>query len=174
MSAKPVMYLDVDGVLWDIHPDAKPGDAKVAKGANGVAEFMDFAHEHFEVRWCTTWAMSGRMHPETRDRLVEHTGVPFHIWSRVRSSLGFQREKHDNIDAEMHRETGRPFVWVEDELTEEDHQWLRGNHWADRYFLTNVFTDPDSLKKTHAKLETWLDAICAAVSCSPTVEGDEP
>jgi len=41
---KPVLYLDIDGVLWDVDMSKVPAvemeDAY--KGANGVAEFMAF------------------------------------------------------------------------------------------------------------------------------------
>lgn len=66
---KPVLYLDVDGVLWDLPRDVNGKHcASTPIGAKGVREFIHFALEHFEVRWCTTWAMGGYMRPETLDR----------------------------------------------------------------------------------------------------------
>lgn len=142
------MYLDVDGVLWDLprNPDGVIFQGE-PQGAQGVLEFIQFAHQHYEVRWCTTWAMSGRMHPETLDRLADHTQVPRHLWARVGASRGFRRHKHENIAEEEHLE-GRPFVWVEDGLTPEEHAWLRARGWEDRYYHTDVFEDPDALLKT--------------------------
>lgn len=153
---RPVLYLDVDGVLWDLprNPGGKIHSGE-PQGARGVEEFIDFVLEHFEVRWCTTWAMVGYMRPETLRRLADHTGVPAETWAKVQPSKGWSTAKHQNIDAEEHR-TGRPFVWVEDELLPKEHQWLRGNHWHDHYFHTDVFKDPDALVKTTRRLQAWL------------------
>jgi len=156
---KPVLYLDVDGVLWDLRPDASHlvSTTDNAKGANGLREFLDLAFEHFEVRWCTCWAMSGIMRPEGRETLEKYTGISFSEWAQIRPSLGFSKFKHETIDADEHR-AGRPFVWVEDGLMPQEHQWLRGNHWSDRYFHTDVFEDADALVKTTARLRDWLAA----------------
>ncbi len=157
---KPVLYLDVDGVLWDIQQRLKD-DPKIivasdpttfACAANGLEEFLEYALEKFEVRWCTTWAMRGVMHPDTMERLKEHTGVPVETWNKVHSSLGWVTFKHQNVDWNEYRE-GREFVWVEDELLEEELQMLRGNHALDNYYLTDVFEDADALVKTTAKLK---------------------
>lgn len=153
---KPVLYLDVDGVLWDL-PRNDNGVIHSGEpiGARGVEEFIDFAHQHFAVRWITTWAMAGFMRPSTFHKLVEYTGVPRHKWARVGRSKGFRRHKHECIDVEEHK-AGRPFVWVEDGLTPAEHTWLQANGWEDRYFYTNVFKDPDALLKTLAALREWI------------------
>ena len=88
---KPGMYLDVDGVLWVI-------DDTGYHGAPGVAEFMDFALENFEVRWCTCWTMSGAMDKEDCERLAEWTGVSADVWQLVQPSLGFYDHKTECID----------------------------------------------------------------------------
>lgn len=156
---KPVLYLDVDGVLWVVRhnvPIIAAGDPRAyAMGAPGLDDFLEFAFQNFEIRWCTTWALTGHMFMETRERLAEHTGVPASTWARVRDSNGWMTYKHENIALEEHR-AGRPFVWVEDTLLEEEHQWLRGNGWSDRYFFTDVFADPSALQHTTDRLRIWL------------------
>ena len=146
-AERPVLYLDIDGVLWDVDQTSPAGIGYGARGARGIGIFVKFALEHFEVRWCTMWAPSGTLHMEGRETLAQHTGIPASTWARVRSSKGHVRFKHETIDHAEHL-AGRPFVWVEDGLLPEEHQWLRGNGWQDRYFHTDVFADPDALVKT--------------------------
>lgn len=157
---KPVLYLDVDGVLWDIQQRLKDDSSIIvaqdpttfACAANGLDEFLDYVLEKFEVRWCTSWAMSGTMHPDVMERLKEHTGVPVEIWSMVRPSLGWINFKHQNMDWTEIRQ-GREFAWVEDELLEEELEMLRVFQCLDNYYYTDVFEDADDLIKTTAKLK---------------------
>lgn len=156
---KPVLYLDVDGVLWDIQQQLKDDPTIVAAdpttfacAAKGLEDFLEYALERFEVRWCTTWAMSGHMKMRDKELLEAHTGIPVRTWAKVRDSLGWYNLKSENIDWEEHHE-GRPFAWVEDGLLEEELQMLRANHFIDSYYYTDVFEDPDALIKTLAKLK---------------------
>ena len=153
---KPVLYLDVDGVLWDLPRDQQGHICSDQPcGARGIQEFIEFVLENFEARWCTAWALRGRMYADGLERLAEYTGISSHLWAQVFPSRGWLHHKHECIDAEEHRE-GRLFVWVEDDLTQPEHQWLRGNDWQDRYFYTDVFEDPDALLKTLEKLKLWI------------------
>lgn len=157
---KPVLYLDVDGVLWDIQQRLKDDPTisvtsdptTFACGANGLEEFVEYMLEKFEVRWCTTWAMHGVMRDEDLQRLEDHTGIPTDAWAQVKPSLGWVTFKHQNIDWTEFRE-GREFVWVEDGLLEEELQMLRVFQCLDNYYYTDVFEDADALVKTLAKLK---------------------
>lgn len=152
---KPVLYLDVDGVLWDIvegDTDRAERTPKWAGPAKGLDEFLEYVFETFEVRWCTTWAMSGTMSPETMENLYGHTGVPIETWAKVQPSCGWYDFKSENVDWIEHR-AGREFAWVEDELCTFDHEYLRENGFQDSYYYTDVFEDADALVKTLAKLK---------------------
>ena len=74
------------------------------------------------------------------------------IWRRVSYSKGWYDFKYENIDLEEHK-NGRPFVWVEDELLPQEHEWLEKHGWTDNYFYTNIFKDSYSLVKTLEKLK---------------------
>ena len=157
---KPVLYLDVDGVLWDIQRRLKD-DPKAVVGsdpttfacaANGLEEFLEYVLEKFEVRWCTTWAMGGSMPEHSMLLLKEHTGVSVDTWAQVQPSLGWYDYKSENINwNEYHG--GREFAWIEDDLLEEEIHTLERNGCIDNYFHTDVFEDSDALIKTLAKLK---------------------
>ena len=152
---KPVLYLDVDGVLWDIvegDTDRAARTPKWAGPAKGLEEFLEYVLEVFEVRWCTTWAMSGTMHPNMMKRLEGHTGVPVETWAKVQPSCGWYDFKSENVDWVEHR-AGREFAWVEDELCTFEHERLRAYGFTDNYYYTDVFEDSDALVKTLAKLK---------------------
>ncbi len=152
---KPVLYLDVDGVLWNIvegEPDRAARKPTWAGPANGLENFLEYAFETFEVRWCTTWAMSGTMRPEDMENLYGHTDVPVETWAKVQPSYGWREYKSENVDWEEH-DAGRPFAWVEDELCTFEHETLRKHGFQDSYYYTDVFEDADALVKTLAKLK---------------------
>ncbi len=153
MVEKPVMYLDVDGVLWTV-------DGTGYHGAIGLAEFMMFALEHYEVRWCTAWAVSGKMDLTRLAMLSEWTGVDILIWVQVESSFGWHTYKTETIDwGEVER--GRRFVWIEDEILSEEYEILRQRGIEDWYIHTNVLVDSKALLKTLTKLR---ECVAAAVT----------
>lgn len=144
MAEKPVLYLDVDGVLWDV-------DETGYHGAPGVAEFMDFALEHYEVRWCTSWGTSGRLRPASLELLAEWTGVAVSIWTQVRPSRGWRDLKTETVDwDEVDR--GRTFIWIEDELLPEERAVLVGRGIEDWYIHADVLKDPNALLNALAEL----------------------
>ena len=149
----PVIYLDVDGVLWDLRPGAPriAGPAEWAKGANGCRAFIDWALAHCEVRWCTTWALSGRMDAQHLERLAVYTGIPTSVWSRVRPSRGWRSDKTEAIAWEEHR-AGRPFAWLEDGLLPRELEALADHGFLDAYVHVDVFRDPDALAGAHQEL----------------------
>ena len=144
MAEKPVMYLDVDGVLWTV-------DDGGYSGALGLREFLEYALANYEVRWCTTWAVSGGMDRSRQQTLEEWTGEPVEVWEQVRPSLGWRDFKTGAIDwSEVER--GRRFVWIEDELLPEEREVLCERGIEDWFIYTNVLEDPNALLKTLAKL----------------------
>ena len=153
-AVRPVLYLDIDGVLWDFrHPEAGP-----AAAAEGIAEFMDFVLSAFEVRWLTYWAPTGSMDDSGIQRLEEHTGLSPAIWTQVRASRGFSGTKVRGISWDEHQ-GGRPFVWVDDDVGAADLEYLRRRGYLDALFLTDVLVDPHALYKTLAHLKRWVESI---------------
>ena len=150
MAEKPVMYLDVDGVLWTV-------DDGGYSGALGLREFLEYALANYEVRWCTSWVTSGDMDRSSQQLLEEWTGEPLEVWEQVRPSLGWMEAKTECIDwGEV--DAGRRFVWVEDELLERERSVLRERGIEDWFIYTNVLEDPEALLKTLSELRKRMAA----------------
>ena len=160
-AVRPILYLDVDGVLWDFrHPEAGS-----AAAAEGIAEFMDFVLSRFEVRWLTYWAPTGSMDDAGIQRLEEHTGLSRAIWTQVRASRGFTGTKARGISWAEYR-AGRPFVWVDDDVGAADLDYLRRQDCLGNLFLTDVLKDADALLKTLARLRSWIKSECSSAGQS--------
>jgi len=139
---KPVLYLDVDGVLWDVAEDG------TFKGSNGLESFMNFALENFEVRWLTSWALEGYIREDRLPQLENFTKLSLETWKQVCPSMKWRENKTEAIDWEEHF-YGRPFVWIEDGLLDEELIFLSELNYLDCYIHTDVFEDPDALIKAH-------------------------
>lgn len=147
---RPVMYLDIDGVLWSVE-NGEEGPAI------GLGAFLHLALEFFEIRWCTAWATKGHLDIDQMMRLESMTGVPLEAWVEVQNSQPWRENKYEAINVAEHlNEDGRLFVWVEDDLLPAELTWLHENNWADRYFYTDVFEDRNALLLTTARLIKWL------------------
>jgi len=145
---KPVLYLDIDGVLWDVT------ETGTFKGSNGLEEFMTFAFEHFEVRWLTTWGhFQGCLDEKGLETLSNFTKLPIDLWKKVKPNLGWEDLKTEGINWPEHV-AGRRFVWVEDGLLPAELQILAERGFLDCYIHTDIFDDPDALIKTHEKLKS--------------------
>lgn len=153
---KPVLYLDVDGVLWVLRPENERKNslqpAKWSMGAPGLRRFLDWVLENMEVRWCTTWAISGTMSADQMHRLSEHTSIPVEDWAKVQPGKGWEDSKCENITWEEHL-NGRPFAWVEDGLVPRELNQLNELGFLDCYIYTDVFKDPDALIKALKELK---------------------
>ena len=149
----PVIYLDVDGVLWDISEDAPlvADPAQSAQGVDGLREFLDWALAHCEVRWCTTWALSGSMTAEQMERLARYTDVDVSVWECIRPSHGWRDSKCEAISWDEHVQ-GRPFAWLEDGLTPAELHELDRRGFSDSFIHTDVFENPRALREAHAEL----------------------
>lgn len=164
---KPVMYLDIDGVLWDVDLQKVPGRIAMDdayKGANGVAGFMEWVLARFEVRWLTAWAMKGHLDAEDLELLARYTAVPVDVWAQVKPNLGWRQDKCQGISWGEHLQEGRPFVWIEDGLTPSETQTLQANGLLHRYYHTDVFADPNALIKTQALIASLMDRGGLAVT----------
>jgi hypothetical protein len=79
MYRTPILYLDLDDTIisWE-------GGAPHA--APGATEFVDWALEHFEVRWLTTWCPSGAMSDKLLGDLSSMVRIPREVLSGIRGS----------------------------------------------------------------------------------------
>lgn len=165
MDMKPVMYLDVDDTLvrhpddpyqediiefYNANPDGGP--------PNNVKEFLEFAQEHFEVRWLTFWCPNGTMEESRKDDLANILAVPRSLIENIRNPMGFMGARQPSglftatlktnaIDWDEY-EAGREFVWVEDDMMQPmEFQILRGYKARDNYICCNVSKNPNRLNE---------------------------
>ncbi|MFJ8863782.1 hypothetical protein ACIRD8_35910 [Streptomyces sp. NPDC102451] len=141
-DGRPLLLLDVDGPLnpYAAAPQKRPAGCSTHRmRPTGWENPWDkplrvwLNHGHgadllalpFELVWATTWKN------EANDWIGPHLGLPtlpFVDWP----SMTPQR------NAQLHWKTrllvayvkGRPFAWVDDELSPEDREWVQRNHDA--------------------------------------------
>jgi hypothetical protein len=135
MSAKPMLFCDVDGVisLWGFGEDNRPPG--VYASVDGIPHFLSTrAAEHllelssrFDLVWCTGW----------EDRADEHLpgllGVP-----RGRPHLSFDGATRAQVSARAHWKLAaieehagdRPLAWIDDAFNDACWTWAaaRGSH----------------------------------------------
>lgn len=177
---RPVMYLDVGDTLLSMHRDHMPVGKKLPASTwrhygyapPGAHDFMVWALEHFEVRWLTWWCPWGEMHPEQAERLERELGLEAGSLSGVRSArfgaaVGNEHcHKTAGIAWEEHR-AGRPFVWVEDWISEAERAVLRGNGFADCWIPCHVTDDPGALRRAHDALRGRFPHTASANPADP-------
>ncbi|HKZ40494.1 MAG TPA: hypothetical protein VJ044_05995 [Candidatus Hodarchaeales archaeon] len=144
---KPVLYLDVDGVLIQFREDRTMLHYEHHKGgfpANRVGDFLKWADDNFEVRWLTCWCPSGQMHPERKTRLEAILWEDLPDWVNPMTWWG---EKTYGINFDE----PRMWFWLDDE-TKHDRP-LMYERFRDRLIKTNSSVDPNAL--IHSSLEVY-------------------
>lgn len=136
---RPIIYLDVDGVLNKFPVDS-------ATAANGAAEFMKWALDFGEVRWLTYWCPSGIMPLQAIVWLSNTMGISPNKLSTIYNPRYHMGHKPDAIDWEAH-ENGRAWFWLDDTEDEEWMQSLEFKNAKDHFILTRSGQDDDALMK---------------------------
>ncbi|MFJ4843200.1 hypothetical protein [Streptomyces sp. NPDC088746] len=141
-DGRPLLLLDVDGPLnpYAAAPQRRPaGYSTHRMRPTGWENPWDkplrvwLNHDHgadllalpYELVWATTWKN------EANDWIGPHLGLPmlpFVDWPTMRPQQGARL--HWKTRALVAYAEGRPFAWVDDELGQEDREWVRKNHGA--------------------------------------------
>jgi hypothetical protein len=145
MEQKPrVMYLDMDDTLlvWtsDIHGYAAPK----------AAEFLQWAMEHFEVRWLTMWCPDGRMEESQTEELSYRFNYKLDksVFSTIYNPTSFINSKCEGIDFS----DPRPWVWVEDGVMPKERMELNNRNLMGNFYSTNVTHNRVVLQSTWRKI----------------------
>ena len=133
MLVKPLLYVDVDGVisLWGFdfsHSDTRP--AGTFASVDGIPHFLSSeAGRHlldlgstFELVWCTGWE------EKANEILVPALGLPGPLpvveLDRHREA-GQTTPAHWKLDAVEAHARGRPLAWIDDALNDACRAWAR-------------------------------------------------
>ncbi|MEV0273496.1 HAD domain-containing protein [Hamadaea sp. NPDC050747] len=151
MGARPLLFLDVDGTLLPFAGAGRQRDDE----PNPLLAGLDPEHGRrlaalpCDLVWATTWMA------EANEVLTSRLGLP------QLPVVDWPDEDEDH--GRLHWKTrylvewamGRPFVWVDDEITDADRTWILANHSSSalahrvdpRYGLTDADYDV---------IEQWL------------------
>jgi len=132
-----VIFLDVDGPLIPFRPrsvrrERSPRDAG-PPGADGTGNpllnRLDPADGHRlqalsgQLVWATTWMAEAN---EVVSPRLGLPALPVVVWPEEDGEL--PRGLHWKTMGLMEWAAGRPFVWLDDELTDADRRWVAAHH----------------------------------------------
>lgn len=153
---RPLLFLDVDGTLLPFG-----GQARVfGDDPNPLLARLDPAHGRrltalgCELLWATTW-MS-----DANDVLAPRLGLPglpVVDWPEP-SEQDERAGLHWKTRALVDRAAGRPFAWVDDEITGTDRAWVAAHHPA-AALLHKVDPREGLTDADYAVLAVWTKEI---------------
>ncbi|MFI5732360.1 HAD domain-containing protein [Kribbella sp. NPDC051587] len=128
MSSRPLLFLDVDGPLIPFGGTDYPTFSQSTEGnpllsRNNPALGPRLAALGCDLVWATTWMTDANEHISPRLGLPD---LPVVDWP----------DPSDDDPTGIHWKTstlvawaaGRPFIWLDDEVTDGDRSWVRANH----------------------------------------------
>ena len=127
MQGKPLLYIDIDGVisLWGFDPDRRPDGAFHA--VEGIVHFLSLgAARHllslldaYEPVWCSGWEEKANDHLPGALRLG-----PFpHLAFDRDTSQGATTPGHWKLGAIEAHAGDRPLAWIDDAFNDACHAW---------------------------------------------------
>ena len=130
MQEKPVLYVDVDGVisLWGFDPNERPPGAFTV--VDGIPHFLSSeAGAHlldlsgtFDLVWCTGWEEKANEH--LAPALGLPTPLPYLSFDAARGA-GHTTPGHWKLAALEAHAGSRAIAWIDDAFNEACWQWAR-------------------------------------------------
>jgi hypothetical protein len=166
---RPLLFLDVDGPLIPFGdlPDRQfpsplvPGD--VGQG-NPLADRLDpgagplLSALACEVVWATTWTHEANRSISPRLGLPTLAVVewPDEPDNRVDEWFGLHWKTRTLVEWAA----GRPFIWIDDEISDRDREWVSANYGS-RALLYRVEPRKGLRHSDFATLAEWLDTTAS-------------
>jgi hypothetical protein len=165
MQAKPVLFVDIDGVvsLWGFDSNARPDGA--FHNVDGVMHFLSAdagihllaLSDRFELVWCSGWEEKANEHLPRA--LALPAELPFLSFDR-NPGRGNGHWKLDAIDAYAGSE--RPLAWIDDAHDDACRAWAAGRGGPTLLVTTAPAT---GLTSAHVRLlGAWADGPAAGAS----------
>jgi hypothetical protein len=158
-ARRPLLFLDVDGPLLPFGGDPPPGSRRPA-GASYLARLRPgiggrLAALPCTLVWATTWQQDANAEIAPRLGLPD---LPTVNWPQ-------STQAHESEDRWLGLcwktrtltgwAAGRPFAWVDDEITDADRDWVSAHHPGPA-LLHRVEPSRGLTDRDFATLEAWL------------------
>ncbi|MET9029351.1 HAD domain-containing protein [Nocardia sp. NPDC004168] len=160
-SQGPLLFLDVDGPLLPFGEDPQHQPRAVVPDSHlsrlGPELGRRLAALSWELVWATTWE------DEANAEIAPRIGLPPLPVVRWPDSSD-EHEREDRWFGLCWKTwtlvdwaAGRPFAWIDDEITDADRSWVRAHH-PGRAFLRHVESFRGLSDGDFAALDQWLRA----------------
>ncbi|MYS85938.1 HAD domain-containing protein [Embleya scabrispora] len=167
---RPLLFLDVDGPLlpfgaaeYPTHgtdPEARDADANPLLARLDPGHGPRLLRLRCDLVWATAWMEEANTYIAPRLGLPESAVV---VWPE-HTEVDDRDERaglHWKTRALVVRAAGRPFVWVDDEITAIDRAWVATHHEGPA-LLHHVDARQGLTEADFATLATWLHGADAA------------
>ncbi|MEU7940127.1 HAD domain-containing protein [Microbispora bryophytorum] len=161
-AGRPLLFLDVDGPLLPFGEDpqrAAPGASAGSRLARLTSEVgTRLAALPCELVWATTWE------EEANAEIAPRIGLPRLPVVSWPEPTGHHTREDQWFGLCWKTRTlvswagGRPFAWVDDEITDADRDWVSARHGG-RALLHRVESYRGLTDEDFAALDQWLRAL---------------
>jgi len=134
VTTRPILYLDVDGVLLG---RGDPGDPAVVP-ARHAESFLAFCTKRYDCRWLTTHCREGDTGAVMR-HLARYAGEDLLAPARGVGPTTWRTLKTEVIDPDS------DFLVIDDGLLQVEQEWLARHGILDRWIRADTRKDPDDL-----------------------------
>ncbi len=161
----PLLFLDVDGPLLPFGADrhAEPwdtaSDGHLARLSPAVG--LRLAALRCELVWATAWEDDANTEIAPRIGLPRLPVVNWPDSSDERERVDEWYGLHWKTRTLVERAAGRPFAWVDDEITGADRDWVATHHQG-RALLHRVEASRGLTDQDFTALDDWLRATRTA------------
>jgi hypothetical protein len=149
-ATRPILYLDVDGVLLGAAGRAGEGQSGLGTAlARHAEEFLAYCTTQCDCYWLTTHCREGDAGPVMR-YLARYAGEIALVLAAAVKPTAWCTLKTEVIDPES------DFYVVDDGLLQVEQEWLAVHGVRDRWIETDTRIRPDDLKRVLGLLQEKL------------------